>query len=187
VLLNPDVIKETANEVLNNLKAARYRKAVIIGKKLPSAKIAFILLSVSPEVSAQFLKITDKKKASRIIASMPPEFSVEVLMCMAEDERIALINSVPADNIDDIFEQMAEEVKSRIILKLDKKLKVHAEKTKKYPRESAGRRQVQPPPQRRQAVKGPTNKPLTFGCSNQMSRAEQAKDSFFWTDVLCLE
>lgn len=139
MLLNPDVIKETANEVLNNLKAGRYRKAVAVGRNLSSAKIAATLISLNPEISAQFLKVIDKKRAGRVIASMRPEFSVEVLMGMAEDERIALINSVPADNIDDIFEQMAEEDRSRIILKLDKKLKMHAEKAKKYPRGSTGR------------------------------------------------
>ncbi len=139
MLLNPDVLRETEDKVAACINAGDFKKAASIARLLSPGRMAAMLTSAGAGNAAECLKMMGRETAGRVIASMPPEFSITVLMDMPEKERMSMLNNVPPDNIGDILGGMSDEDRENIVPKLEKKIRAHAQKIEKYPRDSVGR------------------------------------------------
>ena len=139
MLLNPELFKELADRVFEELSSGHYKKAVFSSLQLSPGRVASILSGAGVEKAGAFLRESNRKRAGRIISYMAPEFSAAMLMDMEEKERAFLINNIPADHIDVILENIPDREREEVFSGINKKTRSHLEKINRYPRHSAGR------------------------------------------------
>ncbi len=139
MLLNPEVLTEISQKVSEELREGRYKRAAFSGRELSAERMASIVQSEGIEAASGILKVMDRTRSGRIISYMVPEFSAEMLLHLSEDERAGLLNKVSATALDEIFDLFPEEEKDKALQRLDKKLRDHVERARKYPQDSAGR------------------------------------------------
>ncbi len=139
MIINSQLLEETALQMAESIEAGKFKKAVYLSRQLSPSRAAYILEGTEPEKAGQCLLKMDKNYAGRVLSRMSMDFASSVLETLPYPIKVKIVNNIPADNILAILESLDEEEEKKLTGQLEKKIQDHIRNIKNYPENSAGR------------------------------------------------